>query len=277
MTNRAEVRPSHDRRVEWALAACLLAGLCLGGNAPLLVPVIAAADASADGLIKAGHWKRARALVEPQFKAHPDDAELDFLMSEIDDAFGDLDNARSLAEKSVALKGGDARYHRQLADVDGETAETASLFAKGGWARKFKAEAEQAAQLDPRNLDARFDLLEYDLQAPRMMGGGKDKAAAMADEIAKIDPVQGDLAQARIAQDAKDPSAEESWYLKALAAKPDDYDALTLLAGFYQRPPQPKLDQAEKYAKEAVKAQPDRAEGYALSPAQVAGRTSTRR
>jgi tetratricopeptide (TPR) repeat protein len=257
------VTTSRGRYVTTALA--LIAGITLQAaslhhNGYAATP----GDPPPDALIKAGHWKRARAVVEPQYKAHPDDAELNYLMSEINDAFGDVDHARALAEKAVALKSGDARYHRQLADVDGEMAENASLFAKGGWAKKFKAEAEQAAQLDPKNLDARFDLLEYDLQAPRLMGGGKDKAAAMADEIAKIDPAQGDLAQARIAQDAKDHGAEESWYLKALVVKPDSYEVLTSVAGFYQRPPQPRLDQARKYAKQAIKAHPGRAEAYSL-------------
>ncbi|HUI41088.1 MAG TPA: hypothetical protein VL523_03875, partial [Terriglobia bacterium] len=155
------------------------------------------------------------------------------------------------------------RYHRQLADVDGETAETASLFAKGGWAKKFKAEAERAAQLDPRNLEARFDLLEYDLQAPRLMGGGKDKAAALAEEIAKIDPAQGDVAQARLAQDRKDAAGEESWRLKALAARPGDYDLLVDLAHFYTRPPQARPDRAEPYARQAIQADPGRAEAHA--------------
>ena len=229
-----------------------------------IVCAVAPGDPPPDALIKAGHWKRARAMIEPQYKAHPGDAELNYLMSEVDDAFGDLDSARALAEKAVALKSGDARYHRQLADVDGEMAENASLFAKGGWAKKFKAEAEQAAELDPQNLEARFDLLEYDLQAPRLMGGGKDKAAAMAGEIAKIDPAQGDLAQARVAQDAKDRGAEESWYLKALAAKRDSYDVLTSVAGFYERPPQPQFDRARNYAEQAIKTDPGRAEAYSL-------------
>lgn len=248
-----------------AVLASLMASIALqAGSLHHYAHAATPDDPPPDELIKAGHWKRARAVVEPQYKAHPEDAELNYLMSEINDAFGNLDNARVLAEKAVALKSSDARYHRQLADVDGETAETASLFAKGGWAKKFKAEAEQAAQLDPKNLDARFDLLEYDLQAPRLMGGGKDKAAAMAEAIAQIDPAEGDLAQARIAQDARDRAAEEQWYLKALAAKPDSYEALTSVAGFYQRPPQPNFDQAEKYAKQAIRAHPGRAEAYSL-------------
>jgi tetratricopeptide (TPR) repeat protein len=242
----------------------LLLSLCACRNPSAAFAAPAGDDPSPDALIKDGHWKRARAVVEPQYRLHPDDAELNFLLSEIDSAFGNLDRARALAEKAVALKSSDARYHRQLADVDGETAEAASLFAKAGWAKKFKAEAEQAAQLDLKNLDARFDLLEYDLQAPRLMGGGKDKAAQMAGEIAKIDPAQGDLAQARIAQDAKDAAAEESWYLKALAVSPADYDMLTQAAAFYERPPQPRLDRARKHAEQAIKVRPERAEAYSL-------------
>lgn len=263
--------PSRPSRYLRAVLATLIATLMQIGNlrhrAVFSTAIAFAAspdDPPPEALIKAGHWKRARAIVEPQYKAHPDDAELNYLMSEIDDAFGKLDYARALAEKAVALKSSEARYHLQLAEMDGETAETASLFAKGGWAKKFKAEAEQAAQLDPSNLDARFDLLEYDLQAPRLMGGGKDKAAAMADQIANIDPAQGDLARARIAQDAKNASEEESWYLKAVAAKPDDYQVLTDVAGFYERPPQPRLDQARKYATQALKAHPGRTEAYSL-------------
>ena len=148
--------------------------------------------------------------------------------------------------------------------MDGETAETASLFAKGSWAKKFKAEAETAAALDPKNLEARFDLLEYYLQAPRLMGGGKDKAAAMAEEIAKIDPVQGDIAQARLAQDRKDAAAQETWLLKAAAARPNDYDLLAAVADFYLHRPQPNLPSAEKYARQAIEADPGRADGYTL-------------
>jgi predicted Zn-dependent protease len=228
---------------------------------------------SAEALIKAGHWKQAREQVEPLYKANPNDADLNYLMSQIDDAFGDLTGAREFAEKSVALKNSESRYHRQLADVDGETAQTASLFTKGGWAKKFKAEADTAAALDPKNLDARFDLLEYYLQAPRLMGGGKDKAAAMAEEIAKIDPAQGYLAQARLAEDRKDAATQESWLLKAAAAKPNDHDILVAVTDFYLKPPQPNFPQAEQYARRAVAADPGRADGYALLATSLASQS----
>jgi tetratricopeptide (TPR) repeat protein len=277
--HRITSRSSPSHRLAFIVQHCLLAAsvvlwntgtACawcgIGQNAP-------ADTSSAEALIKAGHWKRARGQVEPLYKANPNDAELNYLMSQIDDAFSDLASARELAEKSVALKGGESRYHRQLADVDGETAQTASLFAKGGWAKKFKAEADTAAALDPKSLDARFDLLEYYLQAPRLMGGGKDKAAAVADEIAKIDSAQGYLAQARLALDRKDTAAQESWLLKAAAAKPNDHDILMAVADFYLKPAQPNFPQAEKYARKAVEADPGRADGYALLATSLASQS----
>ena len=224
----------------------------------------AADDLSPDALVKAGHFKRAREIVQPKYAANSGDADLNYLMSEIEDAFGNLDRARDLAEKAVALNGREARYHRQLGELYGETAESATLFAKGGWAKKFKAEVETAAALDPKDLDSRFDLLEYDLQAPRLMGGGKDKAAAMAAQIAAIDPAQGDLAQARLAQDRKEVATQESWYLKAIAARPADYNFLTTMAQFYVAATPPKTDLAEKYAREAITSDPTRAAAYSI-------------
>ena len=238
-----------------------------------LVAARAANDPSPEALINAGHFKRARSVAEPRYKANNDDAESNYLMSEIEDSFGNVDQARALAERAVAINGHEARYHRQLGDVYGETAETASLFAKGGWAKKFKAEVDAAAALDPKDVDSRFDLLEYDLQAPRLMGGGKEKGEAMAAEIARIDSAQGDLAQARLAEDRKDAAAEEAWYLKAATAKPGEYNVLLDLARFYDVARPPKAELAEKYAREAIKSDPTRAAGYSMLASNLAAQS----
>ena len=104
-----------------------------------------------------------------------------------------------------------------------------------GWARKFKTEAEKAAELDPKSLDARFSLLEFYLQAPRLMGGGEDKAAAMAEQIARINAASGALAQARLARSRKDVVREENCYLRAISLERENYEALISLGVFYAR------------------------------------------
>ncbi len=255
-------------------AAAILAALIL----PMLAGRAYGAD-SAEPLIKAGHWKRARPLVQRSYKANPNDARANYQLSQIKAAFGDLEGALPLAEKAGALDPNNAEYHVQLGEVCGQTAEKASFFSKGKWAKRFKEEEEKAASLDLKNLNARFDLLEYDLQAPRLMGGGKDKAQGMAEEIAGIDPVSGDLARARVALDAKDRVRAGGYYARAAAQGSKNYDALITAAGFFLQPagadpkaaaapastsPPADTGAAEKYAREAVALQPDRVEANSI-------------
>ncbi|MGD0693508.1 MAG: tetratricopeptide repeat protein [Terriglobia bacterium] len=236
----------------------------------------AGADSSLQGLIDAGHWKRARVLAERSYQSNPNDVEAAYLHSRVKFAFGDLEGALALAEKVVALEPKNSSYHVQLAEVCGRTAEKASLFSKGHWAKRFREESETAASLDPKNLNARFDLLEFYLQAPRLMGGGQDKARAMADEIAKVDSVSGLLAQARLAREQKDWGKEQEAYIKAAATAPKNYNTMVEIANFFLRPtgggkpgdtttidpPSNPVD-AEKFARQAVKLDPGHAAAYA--------------
>jgi tetratricopeptide (TPR) repeat protein len=241
--------------------------------APLVSGFAAAADPAPEDLIKAGHWKRARALLGQRYPGShnlPSDARDAYLLSRVKMAFGDLDGALELAEKAVAVEGANASYHFQLGVVCGETADRASLFSKAGWARRFMDETEKAAALDPKNVEARFALIEYYLQAPRLMGGSKEKARALADEIGKVDPAQGFLGQARLAEEAKDAANEEALYLKALAASPHDYEVVEPLAEFYWKLAK-NPDLAEKYARQAVQIEPGQARAYAVLAAVYAG------
>jgi len=260
---RNSSRNPRPARTGWRVLIGLLA-VALPASPRLSLPALPSGDPPPEVLIKEGHWKQARSVVGPRYQARPDDPQLNYLMSEIEEAFGDLADARTHAGKAVELQDANSSYHLQLGEVDGETAETVGLFSKLGWAKKFKAEVDRAVTLDPKNLDARFALLEFDLQAPGMIGGGKDKARAMADEIARIDPAQGYLAEARLARDRKDPAAEESWYLKALAAEPADYEVVLAAADFYSRQNPPKFDSAEKYARQAIKIDPGRVAAWSL-------------
>src|SRR5215831_15520311 len=160
-------------------------------RAYLLVLVAAvtsfAQDAAPEKLIEAGHWKRARTLVERNLEETPDDANATFLLSQIRAAFSDRTSPLDLAEKAVRLDGGVARFHRQLAEVQGLLAQHANVFQQIGLARRFRKEIDAAIELDPRDAQALRDLLEFYLRVPGIAGGDVKKAAAMADRIAAID------------------------------------------------------------------------------------------
>jgi hypothetical protein len=55
-----------------------------------------------------------------------------------------------------------------------------------GYAHTIRDSFKQAVELDPHNLDARFALLQYYIEAPRMVGGGTGKAKALASETAAV-------------------------------------------------------------------------------------------
>jgi tetratricopeptide (TPR) repeat protein len=219
---------------------------------------------SAEALIEAGHWKRARAIMEPRVAANPRDARAACLLSQVRVAFGDLDGALKLAQQAVALEDGNSNYHFQLARVYGEMADRASMFAAASLGRKFKSEVDASLARDPRNLDALEALMEYSFQAPGLMGGDKGKARAIAEKLVQLNPVRGYLAQAELAKEAKDFAKVEEWFLEAVQADPKSYEAQTALAGFYTQPSNRKVEWAEKYARAAVQLDPARAKGYSI-------------
>jgi tetratricopeptide (TPR) repeat protein len=240
-----------------ALAALLAApfGLC--------------AQTPAEDFIEAGHWKRARALVEPRLRDAPNDPLAAFLMSQINFAFGHKEAPLDLAEKAVALAPGVAKYHRQLAEALGVRAQRSNLFQQAFLARRFKKEIDAALAIDPNDIQAQRDLMEYYLLAPGLVGGDRKQAEALAERIGRIDRGQGFLAQARIAQFYHDPARQESMLRKAVEASPSKYKIRIALAQFYTKE-QVNWDAAAENARAAIEIDPTRTDGYSILAAAYA-------
>ena len=226
------------------------------------VALYAAAPTGAEALIEAGHWKRARTLVESQLHEAPGDARSNFLMSQIRGAFGDRSTPLPLAEKAVALDGQTAKYHRQVAEVLGVTAQHAGAFQLILLARRFRKELDMALALDPRDPQALRDLMEFYLVAPGIAGGDARRAQEVAGRIAAIDAVEGLLARARIAAFHNQPAARESLLRQSAEARPRSYKARLQLVEFYLE--DGRRDQAaETEARAAMELDPARADAYA--------------
>src|ERR1035438_10180119 len=136
----------------------------------------ASGQSAPEKLIVEGHWKRARAIVEARMREAPDDPLANFLFSQVRAAFGDREAPPPAAEKAVALDGRTAKYHRQLAEVLGITAQHAGAFRQLLLARRFRGEIDAALSSDPRDLQAMRDLLEFYLLAPGLIGGDPRRA-----------------------------------------------------------------------------------------------------
>ena len=225
----------------------------------LLAPVARAIDATPEELVKAGHWKRAKALLELRVQANPNDAQSLYLLSQVRIAYRDYKEALALAERAAAQNQKNAEYRGQVAEAVCELAGKERSFSLG---RRCKSELEATVALDPQDVDSRLGLLQWHMEAPWIIGGRKDEARKQLAEIQRINPSKGALAQVRMNRYEENKASPEPLYLKALELDPQSYAIRITLMNFYFSDAQRNYDLVEKYAREAVKIDPNRTGGY---------------
>lgn len=116
---------------------------------------------------------------------------------------GKIDAAIAEFNAAVAAQPDSSIAHLWLGRAWGRKIEKAGPLKALRMVHDVRRAFEQAVTLDPNNVEARFDLLEFYLGAPRSFGGGIDKAKAQADAIANLDPAMGQSARALIEEKIK--------------------------------------------------------------------------
>lgn len=148
---------------------------------------------------------------------------------------GDADAAVESAEQAVELAPDDAQTQLWLGNSLGVRIGEVNMLRKMAMAPDLRDAFEAAVRLDPGLFDARTALIQFYLQAPEAMGGGKAKAEAQVAEIAKRHPVRGHLAQATLDRVAKDDAAYRRSIDAAVAAAPrlpaSDVDVRSAVVG----------------------------------------------
>ncbi len=142
---------------------------------------------------------------------------------------GDFHQATDFLSKALEAAPTNSQYADWLGRAWGRRASSGGLPA-AGYASKARGYFERAVQLDPKNKEALSDLFEYYLQAPRILGGGSDKAARIAEQIATIDPADGYAKRAKIAEKKKDYSRAEDSLRHAMQMAPKQVDYQIQLA-----------------------------------------------
>lgn len=226
----------------------------------LALPVFGAAeDSSPESLRDAGHWKRLRGVMEPR-AANLKDAQAAYFLSCAKGAFGDTDAALELAQRAVSLDPANSQYHLQLGVALGRKANKASFFKAMSLVGQYKAELRKAVELDPKNIDAVWELMEFYWHAPGIAGGDQKKARALAGDIMRLNTAKGYLALTELAD--KEETDVEDYYRKAAQADPKSYEVQMRLAVFYASDKHRNDELAEKHARQAISLDPGRIGGY---------------
>ena len=222
------------------------------------IAIIAYADDSAPALLAAGRADDAITSLHSKINTSPNDAESYNLLCRAYFSMGDWDRGISACEKAVALAPNNSRYHMWLGRVYGEKADAVNFMSAASLAGKVRNEFEAAVRLDPNNVDARSDLGEFYLEAPGIVGGGRDKAEAQIEALAALDAAKADYLKGRLAEKKKDFTAAEREYRAAIEASRGSALTWFNLALFFRH--QQRWNEMEDAIQHAVSAQVDRPE-----------------
>lgn len=207
------------------------------------------ADPSAEKLLAEGRVDEAIAALHVTIGSALQSAAEHNLLCRAYYTLGNWDAGLSACEKAISLEPANSRYHLWLGRIYGRKADGSNFLTAFGLARKVRHELETAVRLDPNDAPARTDLAEFYLEAPGIVGGGKDKAAEQAEKLASLDRVKAGWVRGRIAEKNKDFVAAEKEYLAAVEASHGRPDAWVNLARFYKgRGSFDKMDDAIQHA-----------------------------
>jgi tetratricopeptide (TPR) repeat protein len=151
-----------------------------------------------------------------------------FMAQEWDRGITACERARNLdPQKSL--------YQLWLGRIYGEKASRVSFLSAAGMAKKVRSSFERAVELDPQSWEARTDLAEFYLEAPGIVGGGKDKARSQANALMTINPAIAHWVLARIAAKENDAAGAEREYRAYITTSHSGARAWFELALFFFR------------------------------------------
>ncbi len=174
----------------------------------------------------------------------------------------DFDGALALAQRLASALPESSEAQLWLARAYGEKARASGVFSllrAYALARKAKASWEKAVALDPENVPARSDLVEYHVHAPAIVGGDAAEARRQAAEVLKRNPARGHLAWGTIHEAGKDLAKAEVEFKRAAemegAEASDRVRGWWRLARVYEK--QGKKDDAVAALRCALEVDPD--------------------
>ena len=220
----------------------------------LVLPGVCEAP-SAQELLDSGRADEAVQVFELHVREAPNDAagynllcRAYFMREEWDRGIANCEKARNLDPQN-------SLYHLWLGSIYGEKADRAGFLSAAGLAKKVRTSFERAVELAPNDWQTRVNLGEFYLEAPGIVGGGKDKAREQANALMSLKPGLAYWLLGRIAEKNKDMAEAEKQYRAGIAATHSGARAWLELAIFFRHAN--RLEDMEKALREVENAPVD--------------------
>jgi tetratricopeptide (TPR) repeat protein len=183
-------------------------------------------------------YKNAQVLFEEYLRDHPNHLKTQEYLGDIAGFAKDWDTAMDYYGFLVEKEDDNANYHFKYGGALGMKALAISRIRALSYIGDIKKHFEKAAKLDPNHIEVRWALVEYYIQLPGIIGGSEKKAIRYANELGRISPVDGYLANGYIAEYANRPTDAEKYYKRAIAVGGSlhTYEKLTNLYEHNNRP-----------------------------------------
>ncbi|WP_115813792.1 tetratricopeptide repeat protein [Flavobacterium aquicola] len=185
----------------------------------LLFPILILAQTNfvkGEKLFKEEKFDEAQPLLEDYLKSNPYHLRtLEYL--------GDIAGHNKVWDKSIyyykklkTLKPAEANYFYKYGGVLGMKSLEVSKIKALGMIGEVRSSFEKAIELNPKHIEARWALIELNLQLPGIVGGSESKAIKYSSELRELSPVDGYLSRGHIEEYFKRYSEAELQYKRAV-------------------------------------------------------------
>ena len=173
-------------------------------------------------LFENGLYSEAEDIFRSILKEDKESFEAHFYLGYIHFKRDEYDQAVDMLNKAVKLNDKDARVYEVLGQALGFKAQHAGMVKGTMLLPKVKKAFEKALEINPDSLTAKEGLYMFYLFVPSVAGGDDKKAREFAEEIKKLNPARGYLAEALYMSKLQKQEDAEQLFEKAAMEGKDD-------------------------------------------------------
>ena len=184
-------------------------------------------------LFNDGNFSEAKTFFSNYIKSNKKNPEANFYLGRIYFSESEYEKATDYIEKAAKYDDTNSKYYMWLGHAFGRRTQQASKIRQPFLAKDSKNNYEKAIELDPNNIEARESAMEFYLQAPRFLGGGRDKAEEQANMISTIDEVAGFRAWGRVFTYFDEDDQAYNNYSTAIEIHPEEMEFYFMLFNYH--------------------------------------------
>jgi len=163
-----------------------------------------------------GKWNQSKQMFESYLKTNPNHLKTIEYLGDIAGQEKSWDACIEYYKKLKVAKPNEANYYYKYGGALGMKSLEVNKFKALGMIGEVRSSFEKAIALNPKHIEARWALIELNLQLPGIVGGSESKAIKYSNELKELSPVDGFLSRGHIEEYFKRYAVAEQQYRKAI-------------------------------------------------------------